>query len=116
MKDLITDRLAEMLEAAREEGRQQVLKAAVSAPANPLTPHPGWLVWQPDTGMPRYTHHTLGTARTEAERLAKAYLDKPFYVLAPIGAAICERKIMPVTFSAVPHVAQAHDLDDEIPF
>ncbi|WP_443750358.1 hypothetical protein [Asticcacaulis solisilvae] len=97
-----------LLNAARAEG-------PVGGTIIPTPTHPGFLVWNPQASYPRHQHGTLDGARLEAERLATAYHNTPFYVLVPAGVAIAPRQPMPVRFIPIEPVT-AVDLDDSIPF
>jgi hypothetical protein len=44
-----------------------------------------WMVWGEDSGAPTVKHYEEGTARREAERLARA-VGKPFHVLASVAS------------------------------
>ena len=44
----------------------------------------GFLVWNPDAGMPTVGHDTYARAAAEAERLAKANPGRTFHVMAPV--------------------------------
>lgn len=53
-----------------------------------------WVVWQPETGLPRVKHHSREAAEQEAERLAEVTPSKAFFVMEAMTAS---RKVSVVT-------------------
>jgi len=49
-----------------------------------------FVVWQPESGAPRFRHETKASAKQEARRLAGIHPGKKFHVLALIGTAIAD--------------------------
>lgn len=45
---------------------------------------PGYLVWNPDRGMPTVSHDTYDSAHTEALRLSRENPGSTFYVMSPL--------------------------------
>ncbi len=46
-----------------------------------------WVVWQPESGSPMLRHKSLESAINEAERLAKNYENREFYVLEAVSVS-----------------------------
>ena len=44
-----------------------------------------WMVWNPNGGSPTVKHQSEDDAKTEAERLARIYPNKRFWVLESMG-------------------------------
>jgi len=44
-----------------------------------------WVVWQPESGNPRYRHATYRAAADEAERLAESAPQHEFFVLEAVS-------------------------------
>lgn len=47
-----------------------------------------WVVWQPDSGNPRYRHETRDGAIKEAERLAANSQGIEFFVLQAVSVSV----------------------------
>lgn len=74
-----------------------------------------WCVWAENGGSPTVKHLTVGTARKEAQRLARSNPGQRFIVLA---AALAYEKtdVVETRFRQREEWHDERDLDDEIPF
>jgi hypothetical protein len=45
-----------------------------------------WMVWNPLRSQPTHKHHSFESAKTEAERLARANPNEEFIVLESVGS------------------------------
>ena len=84
---------------------------------------PGWMVWGPDFGSPRYVHGSYESAVGEARRLATVNPGHRFFVMEPGGFAYLPKPEAAFTRLADDEVAEPlvprrsrDELTDDIPF
>lgn len=61
-----------------------------------------YLVWNPNTGYPKFRHSSRESAIQEAKRLAGNHPGQPFYVLEAIGCAVMQEPVQWLEAEEIP--------------
>lgn len=61
-----------------------------------------WFVWNTNGRAPAFKHETAESAKTEAQRLARAHRGEEFIILQAVGGAVLKDPVEEIKFDDIP--------------